>query len=991
MGEYVKQTWANGDPTKPVSAARLGHLETQFDRALETVAEQIGDATSDIGAELNSAIAGFGEQSFVAVAQQFAPVPVVTARPCTVTVSTRSSAATVIPSGRAAAAGFLAAYAPNDLSRFSYLGSEPTVNAGATFPDNMAASFDYVDGVVNGLAPFKAKMQHSGRYLELVFKHYANARYWIFVDGVPLNIQPFGATGSGFASILLDFGSTTGTRLVEVRAAGTKFYGANVEAVTGKILATPRVGPRVVLVGDSYLAGANGVSGLSTGGGLLSDLLQVPDMWNLSQGGTGYLNPGATSKARDRIAQVTRLAPQVVIVALGHNDENSTTYPRPALTTEVQTYLAALRAALPTTQIIVTGPLTQGSATAAYVGVQQAIFGGAAASADELVDTITANPFTGTGRLGTPAHDGNSDLYISEDTVHPTQDGHAYLAWWLSLRLRPLLLTARFTDITPPPPNSGSPFTDVFNRADSTTTLGHAWAALSGVWGVSGGKAYVVSGGAFNFAVHDAESPDVVIDVTVAGSSASGAGISVRTSSNTNGVYVAFADGGGVKVYRNVAGSVTQIGSFTVAVVTGDVMRVRAVGDTIEVYRNGTLIISVTESAFNTVTTHGLWALGAASAATKSWASLSIVAVETSATGAVPYTGLLVGNSRQFQKFRLAMGRTRAGIADTKVLSVGDSTTAGIGSSGTQSGTPTSFPYQLASILGGYVPAAKGLGIPPSILSGNPDSRWTAGAGWSVTTLGWGEGADYTAAAGASGTLVYADPGVLADRFDVYFATNSGLGTFTVQATGGSSVDQATAAAGGVGKVTVSAGSAATSNAVTISGPTGGAVHILGIEPWLSTARRVRVGNAGVGSSTTSKWVASATTFGGPGCIRAYQPDLTIISLGINDATTAVAPATYLANIQTLITAAQVSGDVIVIPPFPSAAGALANQLAYEPVYEQALRTLRVPFFDLYARFWKPGAEAIGLPSGMMNDQVHPNAFGYADWASAFAAEMVRI
>lgn len=72
MTRYTKQTWANGDPTKPVSAARLGHLETQFDRALETVAEDIADPDSDIRAELNTAI---GALSGVAVKSAATPVP----------------------------------------------------------------------------------------------------------------------------------------------------------------------------------------------------------------------------------------------------------------------------------------------------------------------------------------------------------------------------------------------------------------------------------------------------------------------------------------------------------------------------------------------------------------------------------------------------------------------------------------------------------------------------------------------------------------------------------------------------------------------------------------------------------------------------------------------------------------------------------------------------------------------------------------------------
>lgn len=361
-----------------------------------------------------------------------------------------------------------------------------------------------------------------------------------------------------------------------------------------------------------------------------------------------------------------------------------------------------------------------------------------------------------------------------------------------------------------------------------------------------------------------------------------------------------------------------------------------------------------------------------------------------SATAAASYAPLrLTLNPALFPKLRVALSKVRAGTADAKILCVGDSTTSGIGAAGTEGGTPNSFPYQIASQLNSYIPTARGLGIPPSILAGNPDSRWTAGAGWSLLTLGWGEGADYVGAANAAGSLVYADP-VLADRYDVYYATNSGLGTITAVATGGSTVNQSTSAAGGVGKVTVSAASAATTNTITLTNVSGAAIHILAVEPWHSTVKRVRVGNAGVGSSTTTKWVQSEATFGGPGAIRAYAPDLTILSLGINDATNAVSVATFMANMQLLINAAKISGDILIMSPFPSASGALANQITWEPQYAAALKAGTEPYLDLFQRFGQPGTDTT-FDLNMMNDQVHPNAMGYADLAQLLTVGIAQV
>src|SRR3546814_447431 len=57
---YTKQSWANGDPTKPLNAARLAHLEGQADAAvddtLEQVQAQIGDSGTPIGGALETTI-----------------------------------------------------------------------------------------------------------------------------------------------------------------------------------------------------------------------------------------------------------------------------------------------------------------------------------------------------------------------------------------------------------------------------------------------------------------------------------------------------------------------------------------------------------------------------------------------------------------------------------------------------------------------------------------------------------------------------------------------------------------------------------------------------------------------------------------------------------------------------------------------------------------------------------------------------------------------
>lgn len=334
------------------------------------------------------------------------------------------------------------------------------------------------------------------------------------------------------------------------------------------------------------------------------------------------------------------------------------------------------------------------------------------------------------------------------------------------------------------------------------------------------------------------------------------------------------------------------------------------------------------------------------------------------------------------------LARVLSGTADAKLLCVGDSTTAGVGASGTGVGNVESYPTQLVARLGSAIPCVKGMGIPPTKLAANADPRWTAGTGWTLQSFGAARNACYGGAA-QSGALVYADPEVMADTFDVYYLTGAGLGAITVTATGGAGSTVSGNGTYGVNKVTVAAAAAATTNSVSITYNTGGSVYIVGVEPYLSTTRKVRVANAGVGGSKTTDWVSNANNLGGPGLIQAYAPDLTILSLGVNDTSTPVDVATYIANMQTIITAAQSSGDVILMPPFPSQSAAGASLLSYEAQYAAAVRTaFGLPIADLTARVGSGDALAA---LGMMFDNLHGNALLYGHVAQMLAAGLLFV
>lgn len=344
-------------------------------------------------------------------------------------------------------------------------------------------------------------------------------------------------------------------------------------------------------------------------------------------------------------------------------------------------------------------------------------------------------------------------------------------------------------------------------------------------------------------------------------------------------------------------------------------------------------------------------------------------------------TGITAGN---LQNWRRALARVRSGVGDAKVLCIGDSITTGIGStSGATNPTITAYPSKLATLLNNVnIPAARGLGVPPTIYGPQPDSRWTVGAGWTKQSFGFGSGAIFQSPASATGTLVYADT-VLADRYDVYYLKfTDGVASFNAQATGGASTPIPANGASSIAKITLSAASAATTNTVTFSWGAGNGGYVLGVEPWLSTTPKVRVANAGVGGSKSSDWQLSPIDFGSIPSIKAYAPDLTLILLGSNDmAQTGTTTAQTVANIAALITAAKVSGDVAVlsVPPINPAyvinadgQPYVTSQIAADAIARSAVS------IDIFGRLG-PYSTALGL--GFTADNQHPSDTGYWDIA----------
>lgn len=275
--------------------------------------------------------------------------------------------------------------------------------------------------------------------------------------------------------------------------------------------------------------------------------------------------------------------------------------------------------------------------------------------------------------------------------------------------------------------------------------------------------------------------------------------------------------------------------------------------------------------------------------------------------------------------WRAAVAAANAGTGPRKtLLVVGDSTTMGQGSgtggSGNLNGAyPNDWVSGLATKLKAKVPTCFNTVLnsqASAIAYPTYDPRVTLGANW-TNTQGSFAGTMFKYTTGAVNNFTFTPT----DAFDTIIVTAvqiNGNGTATINVDGGSSL-----------------GTISFSNApqrlfkYTFTVPKG--THTINIVPnndatfflpmvqtYDSTTPAIDIVQAGSAGATAQTFVPSTNVWDPLNFLKFIAPVLTIIDLTINDSNSQTLLATYSANIQTIITAAKLSGDVMLMVGPPS-------------------------------------------------------------------------
>lgn len=361
-----------------------------------------------------------------------------------------------------------------------------------------------------------------------------------------------------------------------------------------------------------------------------------------------------------------------------------------------------------------------------------------------------------------------------------------------------------------------------------------------------------------------------------------------------------------------------------------------------------------------------------------------LTAAGISSAGGMLSNGVYYTGPEMLTKWWTARDNTRLGVATTKIACIGESTTTGVGSNNDLhiNNRAGSFPRHLSNLLNASGLFARNDGI---FADGNSGANLTSAIPQLTMNSGWG--IDTSSTVGGFMLINSTTTNTLAltttlnsDTIDVsYYRTSGSTRGFTMTLDAGTAITNGTIDANGTNLLTNATRTYTRGvHSINIARDAGG-VRIGWIRFIDSTTPAIEIANMGRGSWRVDEAADDSTPYSPLKGLKLYAPHLTILMWGMNDQTQNRTPAQYQTALQTLVTAAKLTGDVIIVSSYPrdpsSVSGASYTQAAYAAVDRAVAIANNCVWIDMFTICQ---SYAVGLPLGRYYDPTHFLKLGYA-------------
>lgn len=333
----------------------------------------------------------------------------------------------------------------------------------------------------------------------------------------------------------------------------------------------------------------------------------------------------------------------------------------------------------------------------------------------------------------------------------------------------------------------------------------------------------------------------------------------------------------------------------------------------------------------------------------------------------------------KFQKWNAALGAVRAGTSNARVLFAGDSIVGGLFLPTPVPGIGGSYPQLLKNLIGTTIKQGA-LWQSENGSTPYPDPRITLGTGWQQANFNpktWGRGGwmnvNNTSSLSFDSTCWEAF-----DTIDVYYIKQASSAALAVNVDGGASLGTLTQSnPQSIAKATFTCSLG--THTINIVGNASATSYILGVDAYVAATKAITFTQGGQSGTTTTDWNQSGSVWTYLPMFDLYQPHLTFIGLGINDANANITAATYETNLTAIVTKAQLWGDVVILSPTPATGSHDDLFPQYVTKCSDVATAKSCGFFDINSRFVD---YTTALARGYMENSLHIGTTGHAFMAT---------